>query len=94
MKKISIFCLIVFLLISTSIIKNSTKKIEQQIYNAKENIRILNNQYEIVKLDYDYLTSPSKLLKFKNEYFKNEFNNYEILKIKKLFIEDNNLIVN
>ena len=51
MKKISIFCLIVFLLISTSIIKNSTKKIEQQIYNTKENIRILNNQYEIVKLD-------------------------------------------
>ena len=50
MKKILIFIFIFFLLIFTSEIKNSTKKIEKEIYNIKENIRILENNYEIVLL--------------------------------------------
>jgi hypothetical protein len=94
MKKIFVFLSIFFLLLFTSIIKNSTKKIEQKIYNMKENISILKIQYEIVKLDHDYLTSPSKLSAFKKKYFKDEFNHFEISNVKKINIKDNNLINN
>ena len=43
MKKFIILLSILFLLIFTTLIKNSTKKIEKKIYDTKENIRVLNN---------------------------------------------------
>ena len=38
MKKFSIILSIFFLIIATTITKNSTKKIENEIFNIKENI--------------------------------------------------------
>jgi len=90
MKKISIFIFIFFLLIFTSGIKNSTKKIEKEIYNIKENIRILENNYEIVLLEYNYLSSPNKLSKFKNQFFNEDLNYFEVKNIKKVIIDSEN----
>jgi len=90
MKKIFIFIFIFFLLIFTSGIKNSTKKIEKEIYNIKENIRILENNYEIVLLEYNYLSSPNKLSKFKNQFFKEDLNYFEVKNIKKVIIDSEN----
>ena len=40
MKKIVVITFIFFLIFSTAIIKNSTKKIEDEIFTVKENLRI------------------------------------------------------
>ena len=61
MKKIIFSSLIIFLIFFTSIIKNSTKKIDNKIFNLKEDIRLLSEKYELVLLDYNFLSSPKKL---------------------------------
>ena len=62
MKKIALAVGIFFLVISTAIIKNTTKQIEDEIFTAKENIRILKTEFENVSLEYDYLSSSERLL--------------------------------
>ena len=74
MKRLILLLTIFLLLFFTTITKNSTKEIEGQIYNTKENIRILENKYEMILLDYNYLTSPEKLLKYQSRYFENKLN--------------------
>ena len=83
----SIFLLLIF----TTITKNSTKKIEKQIYDTKENLRVLKNSYEMVLLDFNYLSSPEKLLNYQFKYFENELSEIDIKKIKKITLEENNL---
>ena len=70
-KKILIFIPIIFLIIATTFTKNSTKKLDKKIFEARENIRALGDIYELVLLDYNYLTSPNKYkLLFSNLRFK------------------------
>ena len=68
----------------TTITKNSTKDIEKQIYNAKENLRILEQKYEMVLLDFNYLSSPEKLMEHQAQYFENELKEIDITNLKKL----------
>ena len=68
MKKIILLLSILFLLIFTTITKNSTKEIEKQIYDTKENLRVLKNKYEMVLLDFNYLSSPKKLMEYQKKY--------------------------
>ena len=42
-------------------------------------------------LEYNYLSSPERLMKYKLEYFENKLIKKEISKIKKITIENNNL---
>ena len=72
MKKISISFLILFLVLFTAFIKNSTKKIEEDIFALEENFRSLNKEFENVKLEFEYLSSAEKLLNFQNLYFDDE----------------------
>ena len=44
MKKFALAAMIFILVLSTAIIKNTTKKIEDQIFTAKENIRIFRDR--------------------------------------------------
>ena len=44
MKKYLIFFLITFLIITTALIKNSTRELETKIFNSKERIKILTNK--------------------------------------------------
>ena len=72
MKKFLIFFIILPLILFTAFIKNSTKRIDDQIYIVKENLRVLEKDYEKNKLEYDYLSSAENLLKFQRLYFDDE----------------------
>ena len=63
---------ILTLIISTTFIKNYTKKLDEEIFSVKENINYLNSVKELVQLEHDYLSSPEKLLELNNLYFDNE----------------------
>ena len=93
MKKLILILSIFFLLIFTTITKNSTKEIEKKIYNVKENLRILEQKYELVLLDYNYLSSPQKLMEYQFRYFENDLNEIDIRTIKKLTVFDNKIQV-
>ena len=84
MKKFVLALVIFFLVLSTAIIKNTTKQIEDEIFTAKENIRVLNSEFENVSLEYDYLSSAEKLLEFQNLYFDRELVKKDIQEIKKI----------
>jgi len=93
MKKIFLIFFIFFLIIVTTITKNSTKKLESQIFKIRENISILNNKYELVLFEYNYLTTPKKLMEYQSKYFENDFIPLDITKIKKIKEENNELII-
>ena len=69
MKKYIIVCLIISLILLTALIKNSTKKIEDQIFTKQENLRSLKSDFENIKLEYEYLSSAEKLMEFNDLYF-------------------------
>ena len=79
MKKYLLVFTITFLVITTSIIKNSTRELENKIFNSNEKIKILVNRKEIIKLQNDYLRSPQKLFEFKNKFL----DNLEVLELSK-----------
>ena len=93
MKKLFLIFFIVFLIIVTTVTKNSTKKLESQIFSVKENISILKNKYELVLLDYNYLTTPKKLMEYQSQYFENALVFIDINKIKKIKEENGELII-
>ncbi len=78
-------------MILTTITKNSTKEIEKKMYISKENIRVLKDKYEMVLLEYNYLTSPKKLMEYQYKYFENELNEIDIKNFKKITLKQNKL---
>ena len=72
MKKFGLAIVIFFLVLSTAIIKNTTKQIEDETFTAKENIRILKTEFENVSLEHDYLSSSERLLEYQSKYFEDE----------------------
>ena len=72
MKRIVLIFSILVLILATTVTKNSTKKIDKEIFNLKEDIRFLTDQYELVLLDNNYLSSPQKLLEYQQKFFENE----------------------
>ena len=72
MKKFSVIFLILFLILFTAFIKNSTKRIDDEIFTTKESLSDLKKNLENIKLEYDYLSSAEKLLEFQNQYFDDE----------------------
>ena len=82
MKKLLIISLILSLILFTAFIKNSTKRIDDEIFSIKENIRVFVKEYESVKLENDYLGSTEKLLKFQSLYFEDELVKKPIQNIK------------
>ena len=84
MKRLIVIFFIFFLIIVTTITKNSTKKLESQIFIIRENISILKNKYELVLLDYNYLTTPKKLMEYQSKYFENDLIFMDITEIRKI----------
>ena len=72
MKKLFLFIPIIFLIFATTVTKNSTKQLDKKIFEIKENIRVLQDKNELVLLEYNYLTSPKKLMEYQKKYFDNE----------------------
>ena len=82
LKRILITIPIIFLIVSTTLTKNSTKKLDKIIFETQEDIRALNDIYELVLLDYNYLTSPNKLMEYSQLYFEKELKKKEIIDLK------------
>ena len=96
MKKILTISLIFSLIVITSFVKNSTKKIDEELFSLKENILNLNLELDNVKLEFDYLSSSEKLLSYQNLYFENKLtqksiNEIEIIDLTKEKILTNNV---
>ena len=93
MKKFLFFIPIVFIIIATTITKNSTKQLDKKIFEIKESIRVLEDKYELVLLDYNYLTSPKKLMDYQFQYFEKELTNIDINDIKELIVKNEKIII-
>tara|TARA_B100001287_G_C22313356_1_gene358266 strand:+ start:98 stop:349 length:252 start_codon:yes stop_codon:yes gene_type:complete len=63
-------------------IKNSTKRVDDEIFVLNENIRILKKDLENISLEYEYLSSAEKLIEYKNLYFDEGFIKKDIKNIK------------
>ena len=93
MRKSTVFFLILILIVSTSLIKNSTKDLDDQIYSIQENILFLENRAEDSKLEFDFLSSSEKLLEYQKLYFENSLIKKSLKELKTLKIIDNKLII-
>ena len=82
MKKFFLITFIFFLVFATALIKNSTKRIEDDIFAINENLRGLKKDFANLKLEYDYLSSAEKLLELQNSYFDDELSKKSIQDIK------------
>ena len=91
MKKLFFFVPIIFLIFATTLTKNSTKKLDKEIFQLKENIRILEDRYELTLLDYSILTSPKKLMEYQQFYFDDKFVQKKIENLSTIEILNNNL---
>ena len=89
---LSIFT-ILFLIVFTTIIKNSTKEIEEEIFSLNENINILKNDLSDVLLEYSYLSSAEKLLEYQSIYFEEDLEKINIGDLKLLIKKDDELII-
>ena len=69
LRKFFVF-VILTLILSTTFIKNHTKKLDEEIFSIRESMNYLNNVKELVQLEYEYLSSPDKLLKLMDLYLK------------------------
>ena len=87
MKQLVVAVIFVLILI-TSLIKTSTKEIEDQIFTINENIRPLKSEFEDVLLEFNYLSSPEKLIQYQSQYFEKDLIKIKIMNIKKI-IENN-----
>jgi hypothetical protein len=81
-KKFGLAVMILFLVLSTAVIKNTTKQIEDELFTVKENIRVLKSEFENISLEYDYLSSAEKLLEYQSLYFEDELIQKDIKDIK------------
>ena len=89
-----VFFIIIFTsIISTSLIKNSTKDLDDQIYFLRENILFLENRFEDSKLEFDFLSSSEKLLEYQKLHFEKLLIKKSLKEIKLLEIVDDQLLI-
>ena len=93
MRKFWLLFIIFSLIISTTVIKNTTKKFEDEIFSMEESLRLLNLNYNDVLLEHNYLSSSERLLEFQSLYFDNELTQKNINEIKILIKKDNEILI-
>ena len=84
MKKFIFLIPVIFLILATTLTNNATKQLDKKIFETKENIRVLENRLELVLLDYNFLTSPKKLMEYQTKFFENNLIQLNISNIKNL----------
>jgi len=89
LKKLLLASTIIILVLTTAIIKNTTKKIEDKIFAYKESVRLLKSDLENIQLEYDYLSSAEKLLEYQSLYFEDQLVQKKIEDIKIYNISEN-----
>ena len=93
MKKTIFSIFIIFLIFLTSLIKNSTKNIDIRIFNLNEDIRMLNEKYELVLLDHNFLSSPKKLNEYQKKYFENNLIPTDIINIRQIEFKNKEIVI-
>ena len=93
MKKIILGIAIFVLILFTTLTKNSTKKIDKEIFLLKEDLRLLGDKHELELLEYNYLSSPKKLLEYQKKYFETELIPIEIKNIIEVEFNEENILV-
>ncbi len=92
MKKIFVISIILFLITFTAIIKNSTKRIDDEIFTKEVSLRDLKKDLEKIKLEYEFLSSGERLIQYQELYFDDQLvkKNLNEIKIidKKLDFQD------
>jgi len=83
------FIVILILILATSLVKNSTKEIEDKIFIVNENIRSLESELGDVLLEYNYLSTPDKLIQYQSQFFEKDLIKIDITKIKKINKKNN-----
>ena len=84
MKKYVILFGIIFLIITTSIVKSSTRQLEKNIFILEEEVKILEEKFNFLILENDYLTTPERLIRLKEKIFKDQFFPIDPRDIKKI----------
>ena len=88
MKKYAIFFCIVCLIITTSIVKSSTRQLEKNIFILEEEVKILEEKFDFLLLESDYLTTPERLIGLKEKIFKDKFFPIDPKDIKKIDLNE------
>ena len=88
MKKYIIFFSIVSLIVTTSIVKSSTRQLEKKIFILEEEVKILEEKYDFLLFENDYLTTPERLIGLKEKIFKDKFFPINPKDIKKIEINE------
>ena len=88
-KKILIFTITLILIFSTTLIKNKTKDLEEKIYLTRESISKKKSEYQIMLLEYNYLTSPEKLMEYHRLYFEDNLVPLKINDLKEIEFNKN-----
>ena len=94
MRKLFFFIPVIFLIFATTITKNSTKKLDKRIFELKENVSVLREKYELVMLEYNYLTSPKKLMEYQKKYFDTELFQADIQSLNWIEIQNEEIKIN
>ena len=84
---------ILSLVFFTIFVKKSTKDLDEKIYLLNAKIGSLSEKYEMLKLEYDYLTSPQKISEYKQKYFDEVFIEKNIKDFGKIIIKKNYIII-
>ena len=82
---------VILLIIATTVTKNSTKKLDKDIFEIKENIRVLEDRYEFILLDYNFLTSPKSLMEYQQQYFDSDLIESKIENLNWIKINENEI---
>ena len=93
MKKLTIIIFIFSLIFSTALIKNSTKKIEDEIFAVNESLKDYENELGDTRLEFEYLSSTEKLLQYQSQYFEKDLIQRNIKNIKTITKKSNNLFI-
>ena len=93
MKKLTIIVFIFSLIFSTALIKNSTKKIEDEIFAVNESLKNYENELGDTRLEFEYLSSTEKLLQYQTQFLEKDLNQKNINKIKIITKKLNNLSI-
>ncbi len=89
MKKNLVILAIIFLISFTTLIKSTSKKLENEIYNKKESILLLDRKYNLILLENHYLASPQKLLSYSENILYEEYRSIDIKNLSKIqFFKD------
>ena len=88
MKKYVIFFCVVCLIITTSIVKSSTRQLEKNIFILEDEVKILEEKFDFLLLENNYLTTPERLIGLKEKIFKDKFFPIDPKDIKKIDLNE------